>query len=320
MQLPLSFADPVIPIIGFRRGPVPLLEQDEWDHRYALICLIESRLSSFQYLNFPEFHIDHSGRRVDLLSIYRPLERCSQSTITGYEFKISRRDFRSDLAYPDKYNDYRTVCDFFYYVAPYGVIDPSELPHGIGLINLAQDTSPGTFGHWKTTIQKEATETPTTNWRSLTSVLALKASDGRRRSGFLALRSYFCPKKRPTWARTLPFGDRPLPPRIQWQPELVGAINYCMPTLILAGSTMRYEELRRNQGLHLVIPCDFGDVDVLFDRFGKDIQLIWDDDYLFSLNDVDWDKIIPFVNNLRRHNVREASVKQIFQYAPSILW
>lgn len=47
-----------------------------------------------------------------------------------YEIKISRQDFLQD----DKWQNYLPYCSDFYFVAPYGIIDPAEVPADAGLL------------------------------------------------------------------------------------------------------------------------------------------------------------------------------------------
>jgi len=51
----------------------------------------------------------------------------------GYEIKVSRSDFLQD----DKWREYLPLCNEFSFVAPKGIIQPEELPDGIGLIIVA---------------------------------------------------------------------------------------------------------------------------------------------------------------------------------------
>lgn len=53
--------------------------------------------------------------------------------ITGYEIKVSRSDFLQD----DKYLGYRQYCNCFFLVAPKDVIEPEEIPDGIGLYTVS---------------------------------------------------------------------------------------------------------------------------------------------------------------------------------------
>lgn len=54
----------------------------------------------------------------------------SKPLVTGYEIKVSRSDFLSD----DKWHDYLDYCNEFYFVTPYKMISPDEIPAGTGLL------------------------------------------------------------------------------------------------------------------------------------------------------------------------------------------
>ena len=49
---------------------------------------------------------------------------------TGYEIKVSRQDFLNDV----KWRAYLDYCHCFYFVCPPKLIDPKELPEGVGLM------------------------------------------------------------------------------------------------------------------------------------------------------------------------------------------
>ncbi len=57
--------------------------------------------------------------------------------VTGYEIKVSRADFLND----EKYLDYRRYCDVLYLVAPPGIIEPGEVPEGVGFYQVASTGS-----------------------------------------------------------------------------------------------------------------------------------------------------------------------------------
>jgi len=54
----------------------------------------------------------------------------SNMNIIGYEVKVSRQDFLNDK----KWTSYLPYVNSMYFVCPTGLIQPEELPHGIGLI------------------------------------------------------------------------------------------------------------------------------------------------------------------------------------------
>lgn len=57
--------------------------------------------------------------------------------VTGYEVKVSRADFIGDNKWPG----YLPLCNQFYFVAPKGIIDPTELSPDAGLLQVAGDGS-----------------------------------------------------------------------------------------------------------------------------------------------------------------------------------
>jgi hypothetical protein len=59
----------------------------------------------------------------------------SPITIIGYEIKTSRSDFLNDHKYPE----YMKCCHEFNFVAPYGLINISELPNEVGLLEVTKD-------------------------------------------------------------------------------------------------------------------------------------------------------------------------------------
>jgi hypothetical protein len=55
----------------------------------------------------------------------------------GYEVKVSRSDFLQD----DKWPGYLPLCSDFYFACPHGLINPAELPDGVGLLWAASTGS-----------------------------------------------------------------------------------------------------------------------------------------------------------------------------------
>lgn len=72
-----------------------------------------------------------SHRRLDAWAMKKSW---SQPTTFGYEVKVSRSDFKQD----DKWRDYLGLCSKFYFVCPWALIDPSELPAEAGLLWVAK--------------------------------------------------------------------------------------------------------------------------------------------------------------------------------------
>jgi hypothetical protein len=68
-----------------------------------------------------------SHRRLDAWVLRRTW---SPITMIGYEIKESRADFLRD----EKWPDYLPLCHQFYFACPSGLIQPDELPKGVGLV------------------------------------------------------------------------------------------------------------------------------------------------------------------------------------------
>lgn len=68
-------------------------------------------------------------RRVDAIAINRSW---AHWTVTIYEVKVSRQDFMRDV----KVGEYADYCHELYIVAPDGVLDPRELPQGVGWMRV----------------------------------------------------------------------------------------------------------------------------------------------------------------------------------------
>ncbi len=58
--------------------------------------------------------------------------------ITGYEFKVSRSDWLSEMKQPEKSQAISQYCDHWYLVAPAGVLGIDELPKGWGYIQATK--------------------------------------------------------------------------------------------------------------------------------------------------------------------------------------
>jgi hypothetical protein len=67
------------------------------------------------------------ARRLDAWAM---LKSWSPWTVIGYELKQSRQDFTRD----EKWVHYLEVCHYLYFVCPWGLIKPEELPPQVGLL------------------------------------------------------------------------------------------------------------------------------------------------------------------------------------------
>ncbi len=74
-----------------------------------------------------------STRRVDALAIGRYAAK--RDTWIGYEIKVSRADFLGELK-SEKYLDWEKYCHEFWFVCPMGMVETSEIPDGIGLLEV----------------------------------------------------------------------------------------------------------------------------------------------------------------------------------------
>ncbi len=85
-----------------------------------------------------ELHIDleSGGRqsvRPDVFSLVTTLNPEKISPVV-HEVKVSRADFLADIAKPEKRAGYAKIAEMVYYVAPAGIIHPSDVPPGCGLV------------------------------------------------------------------------------------------------------------------------------------------------------------------------------------------
>ena len=88
---------------------------------------------------FREFPLSAGGRgrgtpRIDALVVH--LTNTYTFHRTAYEVKVNRRDFELELANPSKRERAQEIADQFYFAAPYGLIDPRELPDDCGLLGI----------------------------------------------------------------------------------------------------------------------------------------------------------------------------------------
>lgn len=67
---------------------------------------------------------------------YMAISSLEGNSVRGYEVKASRADFLKDIKDPVKQKALRCFANFFYYVAPEGIIKKEELPSWAGLIEL----------------------------------------------------------------------------------------------------------------------------------------------------------------------------------------
>ena len=95
---------------------------------------------------FPEFMIspsspygqlsDMSERRIDLFAMN--MFRCKKFIRIAYEIKVSRADFFSEIKNPQKREPIMRFCNQFWFATPKGLISPTEVPQGIGLMEFTE--------------------------------------------------------------------------------------------------------------------------------------------------------------------------------------
>ncbi len=74
------------------------------------------------------------GPRLDAWAMRRSWTR---GGTFGYEIKVNRGDWLQD----QKYEEYREYVNYFYIVCPWGVVEPQEVPHGVGLMYVTRTGS-----------------------------------------------------------------------------------------------------------------------------------------------------------------------------------
>lgn len=76
-------------------------------------------------------------RRMDLLLVRTWPGRPKGHERIAVEVKVSKADFRQELANPSKRARFEAVTHRFYFAAPVGLITPDELPAGCGLLEAS---------------------------------------------------------------------------------------------------------------------------------------------------------------------------------------
>lgn len=79
-------------------------------------------------------------RRIDMLMVRsaRKPERDGAIDRLAVEIKVSRADFLSDIAVPEKQAPWREFANRHAYAAPAGLIKVEELPEGSGLLEITE--------------------------------------------------------------------------------------------------------------------------------------------------------------------------------------
>lgn len=123
------------------------------------------------------------GRRVDAL--YVGFTSASGRQLVGHEVKVSRADWRNELAKVGKADTWADDCHAWYVVAPEGVVPVDELPDGWGLL----DDGGRTKTRLRTVVKAAHHPERTPSWDTVRSILSrydtLRAraiEDGRRQA------------------------------------------------------------------------------------------------------------------------------------------
>lgn len=98
----------------------------------------------------------------------------------GFEIKVSRSDFLSEMRNPDKRIMAMTLCDRFIFAAPKGLIKVDELPNGCGLWEIED----GKVLKTRTRYEKNPAKLVCPSWPFIASILRRQARcDWRLREG-----------------------------------------------------------------------------------------------------------------------------------------
>lgn len=195
------------------------MTQKSWTAKEVLEALVRTYLDAITFANLvefecPTFEEGRYMRRADLLTIMinggqapwtttGAADKGPNSTRNGYvpggyrvafEIKVSRADFNVDVKQQWKHSPIRQVVNEFFFVAPEGLIKPSDyghfddLPYGVGLIELYRDPRKRWAGTPRLKITKPAVvklhpETPL--W--FTYALAHRTLYGRASGGLNAI-------------------------------------------------------------------------------------------------------------------------------------
>ena len=99
-----------------------------------------------------------SGSGVNIMDTWVMPKSWAHPDCTAYEIKVSRSDFMADK----KWHKYLDYCNYFYFVCPWKMIDPKEVPYGAGLCYLSQT---GTKLFTKVKAPRRAVKIPEDLWR-----------------------------------------------------------------------------------------------------------------------------------------------------------
>ena len=108
-------------------------------HARDIYLLIYKQFKRKGYSVFPQVR-NHQGqsdiRIADAIAISQSALR--STSFIGFEIKVSKSDFRSELANPEKADAIAQYCNKWFVVAPKGIISPNEVPEKWGLIEATK--------------------------------------------------------------------------------------------------------------------------------------------------------------------------------------
>ena len=81
-------------------------------------------------------YIDLWAIRVDTIDKGKPNFRFKYKSVHAVEVKVTRADFQKEMKTPAKRLAAQSFSNYFSFAAPKGIIDPDELPRGIGFIEF----------------------------------------------------------------------------------------------------------------------------------------------------------------------------------------
>src|SRR5215469_2470671 len=107
------------------------------------ICAaLRDSLASENIIALDEFPLDSAGRgmgRIDLLAIYPRPDDPIQTV--AYEIKTSLKDYSGEVRRPEKRERAMAMSNYFYFVAPHGLLKVCSVPFPCGLIEVLPDFS-----------------------------------------------------------------------------------------------------------------------------------------------------------------------------------
>ena len=99
------------------------------NHTQAIQQLLANKHSAGLYVpeckNGPTVGANHS--RLDGWAMKRSW---TDPMVDGYEIKVTHRDFMGD----EKWHNYLSMCNRLWFVTPHGIVQPEEVPEGVGLL------------------------------------------------------------------------------------------------------------------------------------------------------------------------------------------